>query len=298
VLDLLSFFKHKNLERDVLESVLAELETNGYIKRHGYKNRYGADERLHQLVKYRMIYGNYGISSQEVELRFMSKVLGHVPLINLLRISQGSLVRFKGERWRVKRCSREFFELEHSKAPGPYLDFTYGGDKRDAISYVANRIWHFIHESDLSLLSALHKILQNDIKQLIAQFRQNGGIDHLPLLKCGQEIMYFTFAGKTINDAIAFITNQTWHAADNFTLTVRTPIQWDLIPVDPKDYERIFHLIFETPKDQSIFQAMLPANLQLDECIQEWLRNEENKEVLKRLSKATPMPVQSNPLTL
>ncbi|MCJ7514976.1 MAG: DEAD/DEAH box helicase [Dehalococcoidia bacterium] len=296
--DLLSFFGHKNLERNVLESVLAELETSGYIKRHGYKNRYGADGKLHELIKYRMIYGNYGIASQETEVRYMSKVLGHVPRINLLRLAPGSLVRFKGERWRVKKRSRDAFELEHSKTQGKYLDFTYGGNRRDALSYLANRIWHFIHGNDLSLLSALHGELQNDIKRVIGQFRQNGGIDCLPYLEHGGKIRYFTFAGRIINDAIALITDQSKYTADNFSLTVRAPIRWNSIPADPKDYAGIFHLIFQTRSDQSIFQAMLPESLQLDEYIQEWLKSEETAEVLKRLSEASLIQIQADPFVL
>jgi ATP-dependent Lhr-like helicase len=69
VADLCELVNHKAyLERGVLDSVLAELAGAGYLQRHGFKNRYGADELLHQLVDYRMIYGNYGAGSQTIEV--------------------------------------------------------------------------------------------------------------------------------------------------------------------------------------------------------------------------------------
>ncbi len=61
---LCDLLKHKPyLQRDVVESILAELASNGFLQRHGYKNRYGADEELHQLVDMKMIYGNFGVGS-------------------------------------------------------------------------------------------------------------------------------------------------------------------------------------------------------------------------------------------
>ena len=64
IADLCAFFKHQpHLGRTAVEEILGELAANGYLQRHGFKNQYGADERLHQLVDYRMIYGNFSAGS-------------------------------------------------------------------------------------------------------------------------------------------------------------------------------------------------------------------------------------------
>ncbi len=56
-------------------------------------------------------------------------------------------------------------------------------------------------------------------------------------------------------------------------------------------FESAFHLLFEQTSDQSIYQAQLPAELQLREYLQEWLRDETIAVVLSRLVNSTPVQV-------
>ncbi|MCL1495432.1 MAG: hypothetical protein M1G31_32480 [Pseudanabaena sp. Salubria-1] len=52
----------------------------------------------------------------------------------------------------------------------------------------------------------------------------------------------------------------------------------------PQEYENIFHLLFESSSEQSIYQKLLPQDLQLVEFMQAWLKDEVIAHTLNRLS--------------
>ena len=49
--------------------------------------------------------------------------------------------------------------------------------------------------------------------------------------------------------------------------------------------------MFRESEDQSIFQKMLPLELQVREYVQEWLKDDAVRQVLSRLASSTPVEV-------
>lgn len=97
-----------------------------------------------------------------------------------------------------------------------------------------------------------------------------------------------------VNKAVALITRQLEYKADDNSLLVTSPIDWKSIPTDPQAYEPIFHLLFEVSSEQSIYQTLLPSELQLREFVQDWLRDETVSDVLTRLVRSRLIKIESN----
>ncbi|MFQ5632028.1 MAG: helicase-related protein, partial [bacterium] len=286
IADLCDILDHKTyLTRDTVELILAELASNGFLQRHGYKNRYGADEDLYRLVDTKLIYGNFGIGSQTVNLYHGSKYLGEVPAINRLRIKGRPTVRFAGKCWLVKNVSRDGIYLKPSR-PGPdVIDFSYGGSKAPFDPYSANRVWQLIHADELPL-DLFAKDLRQQVREFRDRMRQACSEDQIPYLRTPEGIRYYTFAGYLVNHAVGLYTQKPGFDAEDLSLFVPSPVDWASIAVHPSDYEGYFSLLFETSARQSIYQKQLPLDLQEREYIQDWVHDTAIPPILRRLAGA------------
>ncbi len=293
IADLCTLFEHHpHLSRENVEEILSELAANGYLQRHGFKNQYGADERLHKLVDYRMIYGNFGAGSDLVTVHYNSKLLGEVPAINLLRASNGAVVRFAGKNWVVQRASRDgIFVLPATSANG-VVDFVYPGKGPPTGTFLPNKMWQLLYDSNLPVdmltrnlaeqVTAFRDYLNSHCTQFqIPYFPQDGGV------------LYFTFAGYLINKAIGLSTGRDFKA-DELTLWARAPIDWANVGDNPASYEECFPSLFEVSSDLSLYQSMLPPDLQLREFLQPWLKDETILLALKRLRNSKSVLVDTS----
>jgi ATP-dependent Lhr-like helicase len=287
---LYELVQHKPyLDRPTLESILAQLAANGYLQAHAFKNQYGAEEPLHKLVDFQMIYGNFGASSQTVDIYHGTKRLGEVPAINLLRIHQGSKVRFAGQCWRVQNASREKILLQPAR-PGPAVDFTYTGAGVGTDTFVANRVWQLLHAEEFpENLFALP--LRRTVGEARARLRSACAINQVPYVRSTDGIRYFTFAGYLVNKAIGLISRKASFKAGDASLLVPSPIDWATVPAEPSAYEDVFPLLFEASSDQSLYQAQLPPELQLREYLEGWLKNQAVADALRRLVSSSPVVV-------
>ncbi|HBK96118.1 MAG TPA: Lhr-like helicase [Microcoleaceae bacterium UBA10368] len=289
IAELCKLFDHQDyLDRSSIETILGELANNSYLQRHGFKNQYGADANLHKLVDYRMIYGNFGRSSQTIELRYTSKVLGEVPAENLLRVRLGNLVRFAGKIWRVRKASMAGILVEPSSEKGSAIDFTYGGRGISTDAFVCDRVWQIIHNQELPS-EVLTRSLHESLEKARDNLRRICRIDQIPYIRSSKGIRYFTFGSYLVNKAVALINKQLDYKADDVSLLVRSPINWASIPTEAQAYESVFYRLLETSSERSIYQTLLPAELQLREFLQDWLRDETIRRVLVRLAHSEPV---------
>lgn len=286
IADLCDLLRHKScLQRDVVESILAELASNGFLQRHGYKNRYGADEEVHRLVDMKMIYGNFGVGSQTVDLFHGAKRLGEVPAINLLRIRGSVAVRFAGKNWRVKKVSREGIHLEACKGRTESMEFSYGGSGISSNPYITDRMWAFIH-TDGAVQDQFSTALSETVGKFISSIRKSCDFPQVPFSRAAEGIRYYTFGGYIVNRAIGLFSGKPEFKADDVSLLVPSLIDWSTLPANPTEYEDIFHLLFEATVAQSIYQKQLPLELQEREYLQAWLKDMAIPRILARLRNA------------
>lgn len=293
IADLCQFFDHKvHLSRSTIEDILAELANKGYLQRHGFKNQYGADQKLYELIDYRMIYGNFSANSHTVDVFQESKKLGTVPSINLLRVKSGMHVRFAGKPWLVRKASVEGFILESIKARlrGEAVDFIYPGGGVGFDAFLCNRMWNIIHSERISK-PLMAEALYRDFCTFRERLTGVCGSDQVPYIETDHGYRYLTFGGYLVNKALALITDQWDFKADDISLRCALPIDWGLIPAEPKDYESVFHSLFEMTGSQSLYQTLLPPTLQLQEYLQSWLKDKTIIEVLQRLKKSEAVRV-------
>ncbi len=291
VADLCQLVRHKpHLDRPTVESILAQLAANGYLQPHGFKNQYGAEEPLHELVDFQMIYGNFGAGSQTVDLYHGAKLLGDVPASNLLRIHRGSEVRFAGKCWRVQEASREKILLQPAR-PGHAMDFTYASGGVGTGTFVANRAWQLLHSDefpeDLFALS-----LRRIVAAERAKLRSACAINQMPYVRSADGIRYFTFAGYMVNKAVGLISRKASFKAGEVSLLVPSPLDWATIPSEPVAYECVFPSLFEASSEQSLYQAQLPPELQRREYLEDWLKDQAVADALLRLVGSSPAEVE------
>ena len=91
-----------HIDRPAVERILAELASAELLQKHGFKNRYGATGGLWEMEENKMLFANFPLSSQTVDLRSGKQILGTVPRHNLMKIRPGIKVRFAGRVWAVK----------------------------------------------------------------------------------------------------------------------------------------------------------------------------------------------------
>jgi ATP-dependent Lhr-like helicase len=283
VRDLSQTIEHKEyLSREAVDEILSELANKQYLKAHGFKNQFGAGENLYQLQDYRMIYGNFPAGSQTVEVFYKSKPLGTVPALNLLRIRPGNIVNFAGKPWRVAKTSPDGIFLEPSAPSTGGMNFTYPGGALGFDSFLAGRMWRLIHGEDFPA-DVLSSPLRKMVLEARDQLRALCGADQIPVIRTSEGFRYFTFAGYLVNKAAALISNQTIFQASDVSIVAGSPIDWKTIPTNPEDYKKIFHALFEASSAQSVYQSLLPAEFQMREYLQDWLKDEGVKQSLIRL---------------
>ncbi len=292
VADLCQLVRHKpHLDRPTVESILAQLAANGYLQAHGFKNQYGAEEPLHELVDFQMIYGNFGAGSQTVDLYHGAKRLGEVPVTNLLRIRRGSKVRFAGKCWRVQKASREKILLQSAR-PGHAIDFTYASGGVQTDSFVANRVWQLLY-TDQFPEDLFESSLRRSVEEGRAKLRKACTVHQIPYFRSAEGVRYFTFAGYLVNKAIGLVSRKASFKASDESLLVPSPIDWTTIPSEPTAYEGVFPSLFEASSERSLYQALLPPELQLREYLEDWLKDQAIADALRRLVGSSPVAVAS-----
>jgi ATP-dependent Lhr-like helicase len=293
IADLCELVSHRTyLNRDVVENILAELASNGYLQRHGFKNQYGAEEELHQLVDMKLIYGNFGVGSQSVNVYYSSKNLGEVPAINLMRLRNGAEVRFAGKCWRIVKFSRDGIYVQPCQSAPAVIDFSYGGKGIGTDAFIPEQIWQFLHSSE-----SVDDLLTKELQLGIASFKENVqracSYNQIPYQRKESGIYYYTFGGYLVNKAIGLVSKKPGFKAYDIALLVPSPIDWSSIPKLPADYQEYFPQLYETSSEQSIFQQLLPLDLQQREYLQEWLKDETIPRILARLCKSEPKLIET-----
>jgi ATP-dependent helicase Lhr and Lhr-like helicase len=296
IADLCTLFDHlPHVTRPEVEAVLGELAGGGYLQRHGFKNQYGADEQLHKLVDYRMIYGNFGAGSDSIKVQYKSKFLGEVPAVNLLRLGSSTVVRFAGKNWVVQKATRDGITLLPAARASGAVDFVYPGKGPPTDAFIPNRMWRLLHE-DEAPMDVLSRELRDGASAFRSYLRSCCAFHQIPCIRADGGTMYFTFAGYLVNKAVGLSLGNDFKA-DELTLWSNVTIDWAGIGDTPEAFEAVFPSLFEVSSDLSIYQSMLPLELQLREFLQIWLKDETVRKALLRLRASTSVAVHPGFLT-
>ena len=280
-----------HIDRAAVEKILSELASAELLQKHGFQNRYGAADGLWDMEKNKMLFGNFPLSSQTIDLRSGKQLLGSVPRYNLIRLGPGAKVRFASRVWRVQRVDSAAVELEPSTDGKDVFDLAYGGSRASGLdSFHADALHRSLYQLDeaTSCMSASTWAL---IGPLLLRIRECADAGSIPFERSSDVFRHFTFAGQLANKVIANWFGDGALAESDLTITSKEPLDWSQLPVDPNSLRRRVEEVFSPSTRQTVFQQRLPLDLQREEWLQEWIADESVSTVLERLQAATSQEV-------
>ena len=95
-----------------------------------------------------------------------------------------------------------------------------------------------------------------------------------------------------MNKAIAAYARDPRIEVDAISLKTRLPISWSSIPTNPASYLSVLDEPFRDKGEQSLFQALLPEELQRREKMQQWIKDTHVCQVLERLRSSQPVRIE------
>jgi ATP-dependent Lhr-like helicase len=277
-----------HIDRPAVERILAELASAELLQKHGFKNSYGATEGLWEMEENKMLFANFPLSSQTIDLRCGRQILGTVPRHNLMKIRPGTRVRFAGKVLAVKFLDPAYVEVEAASGKGSVVELSFGGSGTDGLdSFHAQALLDSIFELDQSSACMADPVWAL-VGPLLARVRSQIGRDSLPFERTADGIRYFTFAGNLGNKVIARWFGGNAKAESDLTITSTKPLDWSRLPTDPAALLPQAEEVFSPSTHQTVFQQRLPVDMQRDEWLQEWLQDQSITATLGCLRSAVP----------
>ena len=244
-----------------------------------------------------MLFANFPLSSQTIDLRSGRQILGTVPRHNLMKMRPGTKVRFAGRVWAVKFMDPAYVEVEASASKGAVIELSYsgsGGSGED--SFHAQALSDSIFELNESS-SCMSDTVWTIVEPLLCRIRSQVGKDSLPFERTADGIRYFTFAGTLANKVIARWFGGNAKAESDLTITSEKPLDWNRLPTDPAALLPQAEEVFSPSTHQTVFQQRLPVDMQREEWLQEWIQDQSVADALKRLQSAPTRKVTAGSFT-
>lgn len=294
IADIAAVTEHlQHLPRAIIEEILADVASRGYLRPHGFKNQYGGNERLYQLIDYRLIYGNFPTSSREIPVMNGGQTLGYIPIDNLLRLGRGDIIRFAGRLWQIQRSTPDEIRVNPSENSHPAVDIAYSGAGNRSSEFLVSNMWRFIHYGTFEALD-VSQGTKNRLEDLTSNIRDTFEFTDIAVIENFdfRTTAYITFAGIAINTVIGLLLNPNEFRANEFSVILPSNTIWR-IPNDKAEFDRVLPLLFIRLRDESdvtIYQKLLPARLEFQEHMQFWHCDTAIEEILERLKSSHLRP--------
>lgn len=275
------------LTRESLTSILDELVHAGVLQRHEWKNSYGAQDGLWELLDRRQIYSNFTEDIKQVDIWHGSWVVGNIPSSNLRYLEAGHQIRFGGKLWQIQSIKLDGIHVQKGNPHGEIYNIRYPSRVGNLDPWLLKQIWSKLSSSQFD--GWLQPVLVQQINVIQQAWGDALAHHHLPCKidvdeDSGQiSYTYYTFAGYWLNRAIALWYKQTDFIADVFWLRTSQPIAWSLLPDTLIGLGDVYLELFEFLPDRSYFQCLLPYELQLHEFIAHYFSDPALAEILLRL---------------
>ena len=284
-----------HLGRNAVEAILAELASHELIQKHGFKNQYGAKEGLWELCDQGIIWGNYPLGSQTIDLFHGQHILGSIPRANLVRLRRDNTFRFGGRRWRIREIDSASIQVEPTTSKAIGVEITYGGRGQTGLdTFTSRQLWNA-----LFLLTEERSAMDHDtwsrVAPKLATIRSVCTVNSLPWARTPAGIRYYTFGGLELNQVLVDLVSGA-NAVDTWIETPKA-VNWGTLELDRQKLLPHARAVFTASDKQTYYQQMLPTLLQTDEWLESWLKDDDVNDALGALSKAELVEVQSSLLS-
>jgi ATP-dependent Lhr-like helicase len=284
----------ESVQRPIIEAILAELAEKEFVQHHGFKNRYGAGDALWELRDKHLIWCNFPLGSQTIDLVSQGRIMGSIPRANLMRLTPGSVLRFGGARFRVIGSFDNQLRVEKAPGSGSETSLIFGTRGQGGIeAFLAQSLWTWLFQASAQnsfMASAEWERVWPFIEVIRGQVKE----DDLPFTTTTAGYRYYTFGGVTVNRvALGFFGVQG--EVDDLSIVVPSPLDWGRLPTTCAELGDVASRTFVPSDHQTIFQQALPIDLQRQEWLEGWLKDRDAQKVLCRLQKGHLQAVDSEP---
>jgi ATP-dependent Lhr-like helicase len=284
-----------HLSRAAIDEITDALVEGDLCVRHGFQNRIGAGERMHQLEWLRLLWGNFPARSREVPLLASGREIGTVPASNLLRLSPGLRIRFAGRTWTIAEVHPSRIDVVAARGRASGIDIGYLGKGPGVDPTVLEAARQMLIDGSWQV----DELAKSDADDLGAKWRIIGEIlrdTELPFARENGGYRYLTFAGRLVNDVIC-----RWEKVDGYEvddLCIWSPRLIDLSSV-PKDPDLLRAEAAESltrAGELTIFQSMLPPRLLERDLVEPWCQTPYYARALQRLALCKAHEIESDRL--
>jgi hypothetical protein len=113
----------------------------------------------------------------------------------------------------------------------------------------------------------------------------------VPFARIASGHRYFTYAGYTTNRALGVFFGHASFTASDAYLDVRSPLDWGSVPAHPDCFAPLWPQIYEGGSDRSMYQLLLPVELQMAEIQEAWRQDQTTIAVLERLRRSKALEI-------
>jgi hypothetical protein len=166
-----------------------------------------------------------------------------------------------------------------------------GKEEMDEFMGSALWTWLFSVREDNSSVAPHHWPVVERVLMAIREQLEPGS---LPFASTPDGYRYFTFAGLRTNRVISLWCGLDVNAAGEWTIDSAQQVDWSKLPVEPELLRVLAEACFASSDRQTIFQQCLPLDLQREEWMESWLKNDEVRGCLTRLSQGKSRQIPAN----
>lgn len=283
---------HDAIDRTAIEAMLDELASQDLIQRHGFKNRFGASEGLWDLRDKNLIWGNFPLAGQTIDVTLNNRLVGLIPRANLMRLNRGATFLLGGQRYRVRDVIASAVRVEASQGQGPNVPLLFGeGGPPGLESFVANALWSWLF-SVTQETSFMGPAQWERVSPHLDRVRSFVNHSSLPVAREDGMWTYFTFAGTTVNRVILAAVGCDTKGAGDIYLRAPKNLDWRRLPGSTEELAGAAEASFVSSGWQTLFQQRLPLDMQRAEWRDEWLKDHDAESTLQRLRSAREYEVQ------
>lgn len=279
-----------HLDRSATIEVLDALVDAGVIQKHPAYNRYGPDQGLHELHDRRQVWSNFAGSGQSIDVRTNQRHVGQIGTRNLATLHPGDVFLLAGRRWRIERISPRDITVVSTSAH-PTREVEHGGS-RMAPSQTAPEWMRRVISDGTEAESVFPLAEAARLTELVEPLRQPLRSGSTPVIRHGDKLHYFTFAGALINGALAarFGIPKSSNAV---VLTTEADVDLTKVTISVAE---LMPATLTSPSERSQFQNLLPDEMLEAEDRSVIASDPTLAEILRRLYNSPVLEIWSTDL--
>lgn len=279
-----------HLDRSATIEVLDALVDAGVIQKHPAYNRYGPDQGLHELHDRWQVWSNFVGNGQSIDVRTNQRHVGQIGTRNLATLQPGDVFLLAGRRWRIERISPRDITVVSTSAH-PTREVEQGGSRMTPSQTTAEWMRRVICDGT-EAQRVFPRVEAARLTELVEPLRQPLRSGSTPVIRIGDKLHYFTFAGPLINGALAARFGLP-KLSNSVLLTTERDV--DLTKVTTSVAELVPRTL-TSPSERSQFQNLLPDEMLEAEDRSVIASDPALSEILRRLRDSPVVEIRSTNL--